>query len=184
VTVVAALVADGRVWMAADSLAIDGQAMTFPSPHKAHRLDIAHGTDHVIVGAAGRAAVGHAIRHRLKIDAGPDPLDDDDANAWAYSIAEAFTELCLERKLVNDDGGVDGEMLLGWRGRLWDVSDHLALPLPTFGGIGSGAAVARGALDVLADQVNVTPDWAVTRAAEAACRHNAQCRPPITVVCT
>jgi len=183
VTVVVGLVEHGRVWMASDSFAFDGHQVLRPNPHKVRRLPIDAGQA-VIFGTCGAVSLAQTALYRLKIDAAPDPADDDDCDEWAYNIAAALAGLARDTNTTTDKDAMDGAALFAWRHRLWHVTDHCALPVAGFTAIGSGCEVALGALDVLHDLSDQDPESKVRRAVEAACRWEGGCGLPVAVVTT
>lgn len=170
-TVLVGIVDSGRVLLGADTWAVDGDGVIWVNPKKINALNVAG--ERVLFATAGRTAIGAAIRYGLTIEALPEDTDDA-ADEWAQAIAEAFSELARERKLVDKDEEVDGAGFLAWRSHLWEISDALALRIQSFAAVGSGAQVARGALDVLLGE-GVPASTAAFRACEVACRHITNC---------
>ena len=174
-TVLVGIVAGDHVVLAADSWGIDGEGAVWANPAKIKTLTI--GGERVLFGTSGRTAIGAAVRYGLTVEALPTD-DAEAADEWAQAIAEAFTELARERKLVDKDDEIDGAGFLAWRSHLWEISDALALRVPTFAALGSGALVARGALEVLLGEVPaapVAPTTAAFVACQAATRHMVSC---------
>lgn len=171
--VVGVMGGDGQVVMAADSLVTNG---SFKSQHPGKIVRVSTAAGDVLVGAAGDAGIHPLV---LKVDV-PAPIGDLDR--WAQDYAEAWTWQAREAKLVDSDGEVNGEALLAAGGRLWSIFENVALPaLETFAVIGSGSAVALGALEVL-DRAD--PERAVVAAVaavEAACRWSVGCGGPVLV---
>ena len=75
--------------------------------------------------------------------------------------------------------------LVGYRGGVWLMEgadlqiERLRDPYVT---IGSGGIVALGALYATKDIVDMDPEKRVKLALEAACRYNAACRAPFTIL--
>jgi|GEM_PF-4154872 len=181
-TVIAALIAKDRVWMAGDTGSFDGNGTLWPNPHKVFETRVAG--EPVVIGTSGVSSLGATIRYDLSIDAVPGP---DDADLWAHTVAQAITEMAYERKITRkDSSSIDGTVLFAWRDRLWLISDYLALPVESFAAIGSGNELALGAMEVTWHE-GMSEDsakWVVTRAAQAACRWEESCREPVVVCCT
>lgn len=141
----------GVVHLAADSAGVAGNGVVI-SKDKLYRLGVGLEGEQVVFGAAGFAALGPLVCRHVK---SADAPDASDADVWAQAIAEAITGVAVDHLLIDgdDDGRADMAILMAWRDRLWTVSHHLAIPIPTYMAVGSGAAVAMGAM------------WAMTRAA-------------------
>lgn len=182
-TVVAALIADRRVWMGADTMAYDGANVARPNPHKVRSITFGDdGRERLVFGTCGAVALGQIALHRLTVGRTPDPTDDEDCDAWAHDLATQLTNIARTRGGPNCEG-MDGSGLFAWRNRLWHVTDNCALPVERFSTIGSGGEVALGALDVLAES-EAAPSFIVGRAIEAACRWEGGCRAPFVLAVT
>jgi ATP-dependent protease HslVU (ClpYQ) peptidase subunit len=179
-TCIAALVRDGQVWVAADTIAVTGDDRVWHGRTKIVRKAIGR-TDEALMAACGDGVLTDLIRYDLQLPAPPDPGDDNDCNAWARATAAALTELAVDCKPpVLDDGHLNGAALLGHAGRLWYISQNSAHPVRRFTAIGSGGDAALGVLDVLTEQ-DADPEYAVQRAVIAACRYDVNCREPVIV---
>lgn len=167
-TVVAALRHSGGVVMGCDSLVTDASDyVAYLYPWKVFR----HGS--AVFGMSGWLPMCGLIRYGL-------PLEEpgSDVDAWAHEIACRISEL---RKTSAD--GNASTMLLAWRSHLWELDDCQAFPIEHYAAVGSGRAVALGALDVLVD-IEPDPVRCVQRAVEAACRHIVSCGQPSFITCT
>lgn len=89
--------------MACDSLTVDGWEMKGSIGSKIVRLEV--GREQALLGVSGDAQLIPMLRHGLKLEA-PDPGDDADCDGWAYRVACAVTELCVEARppVMNEDG--------------------------------------------------------------------------------
>jgi ATP-dependent protease HslVU (ClpYQ) peptidase subunit len=187
VTAIAALIEGDQVWVGADSATYDGQNVLRYHPVKVAQVVFGNKGERLLIATTGSASLAQVAQHRLKVDAAPDPADTDDCNEWAFNVAAALAEAARDAHIVNkDSGGMDGAALLAWRHHLWHVTDHCALPVGApspYVTVGSGAEIALGALDVLADQ-DLPPAEKVVRAILAACRWEGGCVPPVHIAVT
>ena len=149
-TVIAAMVHDGRVWMAADSGATSsGDGQRWPNIRKITRLPLDDGT-HALIGCAGMVSFSQLFANGV-ITITDGPRGSRDADVWAYTVAQALTEVAATSKpsLVSDEGGLNGEFLLAHKGRLWALDANSALRVNTYAAIGSGSGYAMGAMHAL-----------------------------------
>lgn len=158
----------GVVHLAADSAGVAGNGVVI-SKAKLYTLEVGLEGDIAIFGVAGFAALGPLVCRHVKLADGP---GDSDADVWAQATAEAMTGVAIDHLLIDgeDDGRADMAILLAWRDRLWTVSHHLAIPITTYMAVGSGAAVAMGAMWALALS-GTRPDVAARSAVAAAVEH-------------
>lgn len=177
-TVIAGMIHDDVVWMAADTASVDGTGI-YRMSRKLDRIYFGEG-DSLIIGTCGAAGFAQAVRHGLVVHASPNPEDDKDCDKWAFAIAEAITELGLEHGWKDPEGNLGGGGLLAWQNRLWHISHNGAMPVPEFTAIGAGQEVALGALEVGVVGVRSRVEEAVI----AACRHTDSCREPVDILCT
>jgi ATP-dependent protease HslVU (ClpYQ) peptidase subunit len=163
-TVIAAIAREGRVWMAADTASHAG-ATRFASQPKIRAYP-----DGVLLAAAGTACGLPSLRDpKLMPKCATDDLDE-----WAQCVAEKVTEHLagLTPSLLNE-GSLEIELLLGYRGRLWYLDANLANRIPDgIGVLGTGADIAYGALHAMPHAPAFN---AVTTAVAIACMRNAGC---------
>ncbi|MGI8666193.1 MAG: hypothetical protein ACR2N4_09210 [Jatrophihabitans sp.] len=148
-TTVCAVARDGRVVMGADSASICysrptlGQVKLMVLPIE----DASANPDNpaVLIGMAGASAMKDLVRSELRVP--PAPAPDDDPQPWAARIAQQITALMRDHSLLNSDGGLDGNALLGWSGHVWTISTSGAvLAAEGIAAIGAGEEAAMGAL--------------------------------------
>lgn len=78
-------------------------------------------------------------------------VPDSDPRSWAAAIARAITELAVEQGFT-ENGRMDGNLLLGWNGRLWTITHGQAIfHVDGVAALGSGEGPAIGAMDALLD---------------------------------
>lgn len=177
-TVIVGVPNGNTIVLASDSCEVDDEDTVFTA-RKIFTIPI--GIEQAAIGGAGNSAVFPIMRWKVQYSPAPQPGDRDDEDRWAQSIADSFTELAREAKIVTEKGDVDGILLLAFRGRLWSIEESYAAPVTDATAIGSGGAYALGALAAL-EHRRVTPTDLATKAVEIACRYNAGCRPPVVVV--
>lgn len=177
VTTIAAVARDGAVWMAADSATNVYERPIVDGARKVRRL-IVGDSEECLIGMCGAGGLADLIGLRLKLT--HVPSDDEDLQSWAAAVAWAVTELAQDAGLV-DAGRIDGSLALGFRGRLWTLSETHAIPHPDgVNCLGSGEGPAIGALDVLLEQ-DLDPLEAVTRAVAIGINRDRNSRAPIYV---
>jgi ATP-dependent protease HslVU (ClpYQ) peptidase subunit len=163
VTTVAAFAINGAVHMAADTCTNVYERPIIGGARKIRRVPT--GTGEALLGFCGSGGLPDSVAAHHRIEAEPTPgATEDDLQAWAYAIASAITDIARNGGMVDEDGHVDSRVLLGWNGRLWTLTHHMAIPHPDgIAALGSGEGPAIGALDVLAE-LGMEPAQAVRKA--------------------
>ncbi|TDC02107.1 hypothetical protein E1091_01505 [Micromonospora fluostatini] len=167
---------DGRtVWMAADTCTNVYERPVIGGATKILRLDAVD--DDVLVGLAGHGGLASVLPETvLPIS----PEEGEPTQNWANAVALALTQRAIEHGLV-DDGQLDGNLILGWRGQVWTIAHAMAIPHPDgVAAVGSGEGPAIGALDALRI-CDVHPTKAIQLAVEIACRRDRYSMPPLQV---
>lgn len=149
-TTCVAVARDGRVVMGADR-ATNVYDRPIIGITKIRRHAAKHGGDRAafLLGYAGDGALPAIVESGLTVDDVP-PADATwpERDAWASALACAITELALESRITNNDGRLDGNLLLGHDGHLWTVTHMQAIPHHDGrAAVGSGEGLALGALD-------------------------------------
>lgn len=176
-TTIAAVARDDAVWMAADSATNVYERPIVDGARKLRRLSVG-GREECLLGICGAGGLADLIGLRLKLTEVPD--EDGDLQPWAAAVAWAVTDLAQEAGLV-DAGRIDGSIALGFRGRLWTLSETHAIPHPDgVNCLGSGEGPAIGALDVLLEQ-DLDPIEAVARAVAVGINRDRNSRAPIYI---
>lgn len=173
-TVVAGFVHEGRVWMASDSLGVNGWDQTFDAGPKVVRKVIGEGE--CLIGVSGDGVLLSLLRHDLEL---PTPAMTGDLDEWAFRVACAITDLCRESKpdVMHESGkAIAASMLLGAGGRLWMVATNQAWPVDRWAAIGSGDEYAMGVLAAV-DEIDpgLGPQERLWLAVKAACRFDLHC---------
>jgi hypothetical protein len=145
---------------------------------KIRPLRDAAGVTVALMGVSGSAGTISVLRATF----GAEPVEalgDHDPEDWAYEIAARLTRVLVDAGLVEENGQMEGALLLGVPGHLWTIDHHMAIRSPDgIGAVGSGEAVAIGALDAFM-QVKTPPEHAVRRAAAIAVERDQWSRPPL-----
>lgn len=161
-TTVAALAAEGKVWMAADS------TMIFEWEQRNRGTPKVEQVGDLLIGAAGSGTLGEAVRHRLELPAQADGQSDE-----AYlnvTVADALRQVVKQCHLQSNDNPrhFNGTLLIGFHGRIYRMScDYVAsLMSDGYDAIGSGADYALGALRILSAQAGLEPEAIVRQSVE------------------
>lgn len=174
-TTIAALVLDGTVHMAADSC---NNVYDRPIIGGAQKI-IRHpaGDGEVLLAVTGSGGIMRIIPQRLHVEAAPS--GGEDPQSWADAVAFALTELCVEARMLNTDGVMDGTVLLGWNARLWSLTHMQAIPHPDgVGALGTGEGPAIGVIDALRARDGNGRDI-VTEAVRVACHRDRYSAEPV-----
>lgn len=176
-TVIAALVQDGKVHMAADTASIlDGDL--FYQPGKLLRLPVGTTGRDAVIGMAGSGAVMSLVAQHLTLSAPPASDTDLELRRWAGAVAGVICELAVDAKpsVLEDDGKIDAWCLLGYDGHLWLLCQQDAIRLlEPIAAIGSGGNLALGALAALPGDLMPARDQ-LEAAVEVACRFDQSCQ--------
>jgi ATP-dependent protease HslVU (ClpYQ) peptidase subunit len=165
-TVIAAVAREGRITIAADTASHEGATRFLASP-KIRRYP-----GDVLLAGAGLASLLQALRDPATIPS----RATDDLDEWAQSTAEKITGVLLaQQPPMVEDGSLNGELILGYGGRLWYIDANYAVPCHAgIGVIGSGSDVAFGAITAYLER-GASSYTAVTQAVAIACQRNAGC---------
>lgn len=166
-TTVVGLARPEGVWMSADT-----GTNVFDRPvvglQKIWPLCSSKGNTVALLGISGPAAACNVLPAVFAEDL-VEPLGNTDPDRWAYGIAAQLTRAMVDAGLIVPSGQMEGAMLLGVPGHLWTIDHHLAMRSPDGrGSVGSGEAVAMGALDALMKHVKKPPATLVHLAAAIA----------------
>jgi hypothetical protein len=176
-TAVAGLIADGAVWIAADSAGVSGQSLSIRADHKAFR------NGPYVFGFTTSFRMGQLLQYRLQVT-GPDP--DDDLHAFmCTNFADAVRD-CLKAggwAEKDKDREAGGNFLVGVNGRLFEVySDYqVAEREDPFAATGCGESFLLGSLHTSA-ALDWPPEKRLIAALEAAERFSTGVQGPFRVV--
>lgn len=162
-------IADGKhVHMAADSEYEDGNRKIRDTRPKLFRVG------ELLIGASGDLRVALAVHYA---DWLPPYAGGDEDAYMRLAVLDALRALLKERELLTDEESPSFGLLVGWRGRLWEIDPHFTATAPPagFAAIGSGGAPAWGAL--YSRRALALPE-ALKMALEAAAEYGACVSPP------
>lgn len=167
------------VWMSADTGTNVFDRPIVGSAQKIRRLLDRDGNPVALLGISGTAAAISVLRSAFAAEP-VEQLGGSDPEEWSYAIASRMTKAMVEAGLTDHETGqMDGTMLLGTPGHMWTLEHHMAIRMPDgIGAVGSGEAVAIGALAVLLES-DPPLSQAVARAAEVATERDQWSRPPL-----
>jgi len=177
-SIVAALRRNGKITIAADTLALFGEGMSIPPANASVSKMLRVGD--AIVGGTGWAVYDDILDHFLA-NADPPPLNSRRA-IYAFFL-EFWKALRETYSLVNDQsasketpfGDLDATFLVASSGGLFKVSSDLGVTeFQQHHAIGSGSEYALGALQVLVDRES-RDDVVVRSACEAAIAMDISC---------
>jgi len=149
-------IADGAtVWMGGDSCISDYYTNTILKHPKVFIVET-HG-ERFVIGAAGSGRTLQVLEHKLDV-----PSNETDKDAYAFmvgEVVEAVKSLLKKEGCVtteNEQGSMDSELLVGYRGRLFKVQTDYAVVenVRGYAATGTGEKTAMGALFV---QPNIEP---------------------------
>lgn len=177
-TCIAAVAADGRVWMGGDSAGVDERfSLQSCDETKVWR------SGEFLFGMSGSYRAAQLVRYQLTL-----PVDDGSMEARAY-ITGPFVDAL--RNVLADGGALtnrnghpeeftDSAVLVGYRGRLYEVMDDFGVGETSdgFAAIGSGYPWALGAMAATPD---LKPRRRVLTALKASERFCAAVRRPFIV---
>lgn len=175
-TVVVGITDGERVWMASDTLGVNGWDQKHDAGPKIIRRAVAESGE-CLIGVSGDGALLAMIRHDLDV---PCSVRGDawDADRWAYDVARKITDLCRDAKpdVMNESGkGMNASILLGFVGRLWTIATNQAWPVESFAAIGSGDEYAMGVMHATETVGDLRPQERLYLAVQAACRFDLHC---------
>ncbi|HEU0299931.1 MAG TPA: hypothetical protein VFR37_10760 [Longimicrobium sp.] len=147
-TVIAGLVEGGVAYLAADSYtSSDTTTVRLPIGATTPKL---FRVGEMAVGISGESRIGHVLRHAVHLPAYPPSLDPLRA---VVELADRLRAEMEARKGLNDDGLMDGDCLVGFRGRLFQIDCSFAViewDTP-YAATGSGDGIAVGSLATTAE---------------------------------
>lgn len=176
---------DGRVYMGGDSAGISDDSVLSLGVGAETKI---WEKDGILFGACGSFRLSQILRWQMNV-----PQYNPDAEALDYltgSLVTAMRESLREHGnliTLEEDSTemIDGGILLGFCGRVFEVYNDFGVGelIHGYGSVGCGAPVAVGALAATEDY-DITPQDRVRLALEAAERHSAGVRGPMTIIKT
>lgn len=139
--------------------------------------------DTMLFGFCGSYRMGQLLRYSLELTPHPDGVAD-----YEYMVRYAIEDI---RRCLKDGGftwiekntETGGNFLVAYNGSLYEVEEDFQVGVSSrpYVAIGSGGAVASGAMAVLSDS-DLTPVKRIKRALKVASDHDAFVAPPFVVM--
>lgn len=141
----------------------------------------------LLIGVCGSPKVMDALKHTDWEPYLSSSDSSDGRTVLVNEFAPAFTrklkELgCLSKFKEDDSDGFYGALLLGYKGKLYNMQSNFQLITTAYGfnSVGSGSDIALGSLHATGRMKN--PKQRILKALEAAAINNAAVRPPFTII--
>lgn len=169
-TCVVGMVTDGIVYIGADSLGIGGYSKTVRGDSKVFV------NGEFLMGFTSSYRMGQLLRYVFTPPARSKDVEDDMEYLVAHFIPALIDTYKKGQYLTKkDDSAVGGNFLLGYRGALYNVESDFQVGIPTlkYDSVGCGADLALGAMHVLHDMRDLTPETKIKTALQAASVHSA-----------
>lgn len=178
-TCVIAAVEDGKVWMGADSCAIDNYHNY--TPRRDPKIIKKHG---YLIGYSYSFRMGQIIFHSMDM---PEIGNHDPYELmvydWVTCLREAFEQHGWKG---TDKEGRDlgGQVLVGFNGRLFEIESDLQVgeSLRNFAAIGCGSDYALGAFSVLRDSTKWKIDQKIEMSLDVSAEFNRAVTRPFTII--
>lgn len=182
-TCIAAVVDGDNVYMGGDSAGV--------SDDSTYSLGIGSeakvwGNGGLLFGASGSFRVSQVLRWQLQV-----PQYNPDGEALEYLTGPLITTMRESLQLhgalsiFEEDSteNIDGALLIGFRGRVFEVFSDFGVGelVHGYGSVGCGSPIAMGAL-AATELTDIKPKRRIIMALEAAERHSAGVRGPFTVL--
>ncbi len=182
-TCIAAVATDGRVYMGGDSAGISDDSVLSLGIGSEAKIWEREG---ILFGACGSFRVSQVIRWQMNI-----PQYNPDAEPLEYLTGSLITSM---RDSLREHGSlttweedstesIDGSLFIGFCGRVFEVYSDFGVGelIHNYGSVGCGSPIAVGSL-AATESRSVKPAKRVRMALQAAERHSAGVRGPMTVI--
>jgi hypothetical protein len=176
VTAIAGLVHDGKVYIGGDSAGVSGWDLLVRADPKVFT------TGPFVMGFTSSFRMGQLLRWSFQTPEHHEDVPDDKYMATSFidAVRATLSAGGFAKKEAEREFG--GTFLVGYRGRLWVVSDDYQVGEPRYGvaAVGCGDSQALGSLHT--SQEWTDPTARLLCALEASERYSAGVRGPFTVV--
>jgi len=176
-TCIVALEHEGKVWVAGDSAAtVEGDYIICSRADEKVFIN-----DMMIMGFCGSFRIGQLLRYSL--DVPEQSTKTEDMSFMVNDFVDAVRQVQKEKGSAskeNDLESHESSFIVGYRGKIYVIEEdyQVARPLDNFAAVGSGAAVALGALYATKNTLNLSPENRLRLALEAASEYVANVRAP------
>jgi ATP-dependent protease HslVU (ClpYQ) peptidase subunit len=178
-TCIVGYVEDGKVYMAADSAASDGESVCVRRDTKLFNLR------NMLFGFCGSYRVGQVLRYTPEM---PRQLKSQtDHQFLCTDFVDFLIELLESSRTLANEGGLASlglsNLLLGYKGMLYHIDSDMQVGVEStpYCSIGSGFQFATGAMHAMTG-VDLPPKERLTKAVMAAADNAIGVKPPILVV--
>jgi len=169
---------DDKVWVGADSCASTDNYRFSARTKKLIRKD------NMLIGSAGSYRQINLIKHELVIPPHPKNMSTDRyinillVNALRSCFAKAGFS-----KIESNQEEFDGSLLVGYRGRLFELCTDFQIleNYKPYAAVGSATELSLGALHVLNTTKDLTPRQKLYRVFRAASTHDNRVKPPFHI---
>lgn len=182
-TCIAAVAHEGRVYMGGDSAGITDDSVLSLGIGNETKIWESEG---ILFGCCGSFRLSQILRWQMSIpqyNPSAEPLEyltGGFITAMRESLREHGNLITLEEDTTEN---IDGGILLGFCGRVFEIYNDFGVGelIHGYGAVGCGAPVAVGAL-AATEGLDIKPTKRVRSALQAAERHSAGVRGPMTII--
>lgn len=181
-TLIAAVVEDGKIWMAGDRLVhANGLVQIAANPKVIKRGEL-------LIGICGQYQIHDAVEHWCDFGDAREHFASD-LDYMARSVQPRLRQCFDERQAITKDSDGDtvirGSLLIGYRGVLYTAGSCFDMTPYGHGYSADGETMATMiAMGVLATNDQMPPRSKLLKAMEMAHLHSLYVRPPFDVICS
>lgn len=161
-----------------DSAGAGGLNITIRKDSKVFR------TGKFIIGHTSSFRMGQLLRFKLTVP--EQPPEQDDYEFMCTHFIDAVRK-CLKDggyTTVKNETEEIGTFLVGYNGRLYEIDDDLQVgeSCDNYGSVGCGSSYAKGALNMLHEMFNYSPEETIRKALATAGKFSGGVRPPFVIL--
>lgn len=178
-TCIVAIEHDGTVWMGGDSAASRDNEIVRRSNEKVFF------NDEFLIGYSGSFRIGQLLQYAFH--APKQSYGQTDMEYMVVDFVDALRHLMRDKgTLMKEEEGEahDSEILIGYRGKIYVMESdfHIGRPLTSYAACGSGAPYALGALYVIANDQNLSPQEKIEKSLSASAEYSAGVASPFIIM--